>query len=183
MSEQSIEFKGRTITLLVGDITEQDAEAIVNAANHTLLGGGGVDGAIHRAAGPQLIEACKEIKKKELIEHRGLLPTGQAVITDGYRLPAKYVIHTVGPICGKDQHPEQLLRNAYLNSLQLADDNRIQSIAFPSISTGAYGCPIRWAAIIAMTAIKDFLHHATFVKHVRIVLFKRADYEVYEKVQ
>ncbi|WDM03110.1 O-acetyl-ADP-ribose deacetylase [Alicyclobacillus cycloheptanicus] len=168
--------------MLKGDITTQATDAIVNAANSTLLGGGGVDGAIHRAAGPELLAECKQLKRTLLAGHAGLLPTGEAVLTRGYRLPAKYVIHTVGPIYKEDSDPEQHLQRAYENSLRVADHNRLHSIAFPSIGTGAYGCPLGWAASIALTTIHNFLQHPTTLTDVRMVLYSQHDYEVYRAV-
>ncbi len=178
----SIEINDKKFTVLQGDITTQKTEAIVNAANSMLLGGGGVDGAIHRAAGPKLLEECRRIKSTSLKDTQGLLPTGQAVITRGYNLDAKYVIHTVGPIYRSVDNPDELLRNAYHYSLQLADKHGIRSIAFPSIGTGVYGCPIEWAADIAMTTVRDFLMHPTTVEEVSMVLFSQSDYEVYRHV-
>lgn len=181
MNQFSTVVKGRNITVLQGDITVQGTEAIVNAANSMLLGGGGVDGAIHQAAGPKLLEECRRIKNSVLKESQGLLPTGQAVITPGYDLTAKYVIHTVGPIYRNVNNPDELLRNAYRSCLNLAEDNGIHSISFPSIGTGAYGCPLEWAATIALSTIRDVLHHATHVQDVRMVLFSKNDYEVYRR--
>jgi O-acetyl-ADP-ribose deacetylase (regulator of RNase III) len=148
----------RVLRLVQGDITKQHVDAIVNAANKTLLGGGGVDGAIHRAAGPELLEACRRVRERVL--KGAYVATGQPVLTRGYRLPAKYVLHVVGPICGVDEHPEKHLANAYGNCLRLAaraTDPPIESIAFPSISTGAFGCPVEWAAKIAVSTIRAFL--------------------------
>ncbi|MGA8857987.1 MAG: O-acetyl-ADP-ribose deacetylase, partial [Candidatus Bathyarchaeia archaeon] len=137
------------IELMLGDITKQSVDAIVNAANTTLLGGGGVDGAIHRAAGPELLEECRRI---------GGCPTGEARITKAYRLPAKHVIHTVGPVwSGGKTNEEELLRNCYMNSMKLADENGVKTIAFPSIGTGAYGFPIERAAPIALRVVRENL--------------------------
>ena len=163
-----------TIEAIKGDITQQRLDAIVNAANTTLLGGGGVDGAIHRTAGPELLEECRRI---------GGCPTGEARITRGYRLPAKYVIHTVGPVWGggKGREPE-LLRNCYVNSLRLANEQGIESVAFPSISTGAYRYPIAQAARIAVETVREELNRPGSVELVRFVCFSSADLEVYRTI-
>jgi len=164
------------LTLIQGDITEQETEAIVNAANTSLLGGGGVDGAIHRAGGPAILEECKKIRAKQ-----GGCPTGEAVITTGGNLKTKYVIHTVGPIwSGGKRKEDLLLRNAYRNSLRLARDKGIHSLSFPSISTGAYGFPVERAASIALSTVRDFLKEYTF-EEVRFVLFSNKDLKVYEE--
>lgn len=164
------------LTLIQGDITEQETEAIVNAANTTLLGGGGVDGAIHRAGGPTILEECKKIRAKQ-----GGCPTGEAVITTGGNLKAKYVIHTVGPVWSGGKRKEDiLLHNAYKNSLSLAKDKGIRSLSFPSISTGAYGFPIERAAGIALSTAQDFLKGYTF-EEVRFVLFSQKDLKIYEE--
>jgi O-acetyl-ADP-ribose deacetylase (regulator of RNase III) len=159
---------GNTLLKIVkGDITTQDTEAIVNAANSGLLGGGGVDGAIHRAGGPQILEECKEIRARQ-----GTLPAGQAVITGGGRLKARYVIHTVGPVwSGGNRGEDELLRSAYMNSLSLAGERGIRSISFPSISTGAYRFPVDRAARIALAAVRDFVSSGTAIEEVRFVLY------------
>src|SRR5712691_2486547 len=157
-----------------GDITTQRVDAIVNAANTTLLGGGGVDGAIHRAAGPELLEECRRI---------GGCPTGEARLTKGYRLAAKYVIHTVGPVGSRGRRREpELLRNCYVNSLKLAHAHGVKSIAFPSISTGAYRYPIEQAAELAVATVRQELRQPTSVQRVRFVCFSAGDLEVYRKL-
>jgi O-acetyl-ADP-ribose deacetylase (regulator of RNase III) len=165
------------LTLMRGDITTQETEAIVNAANSSLMGGGGVDGAIHRAGGPDILEQCKRI-----VSDIGSLPTGEAVITTGGRLPAKHVIHTVGPIWrdGTKNEPVQL-ESAYRNSLSLADSEGIKSVSFPSISTGAYRFPVERAAEIALSTVMEFLHHGR-LEEVRFVLFSPDDYETYHRM-
>lgn len=168
---------GRTkLSLIRGDITLQETEAIVNAANTGLLGGGGVDGAIHRAGGPKILEECKEIRAKQ----EGC-PTGEAVITTGGNMMTEYVIHTVGPVwSGGDRNENQLLSNAYYNSLNLAKENGIRSISFPSISTGVYRFPIDKAARVALTTVKEFIQESNFVE-VRFVLFSERDLTVYKE--
>ncbi len=169
-----------TLRIIQGDLTEQEVDAIVNAANPSLMGGGGVDGAIHRKGGPKILEECKKIRAT--LYPNGL-PTGKAVITSGGNLKAKYVIHTVGPIWrgGNEGEPE-LLAEAYKNSLKLAVEKGLKTIAFPSISTGAYGYPIEKASKVALKAIKDFLEkESSHLKEVRIVLFKEEDLKVYEE--
>ncbi|MGC9337027.1 MAG: O-acetyl-ADP-ribose deacetylase [Candidatus Cloacimonadia bacterium] len=167
---------GKTlISLVQGDITQQDTEAIVNAANSSLIGGGGVDGAIHRAGGPQIFEECAEIRKRQ-----GGCPTGEAVITSGGNLKAKYVIHTVGPIWrGGENNEENLLRNCYINSLNIAKENSIKSIAFPSISTGIYKFPIQRASMIALQTTINYIKKNDFLDEVRFVLFSKKDYDIY----
>lgn len=161
------------LELVIGDITQEETDAIVNAANPTLLGGGGVDGAIHRAAGPELLEECKKL---------GGCAPGDAKITKGYRLKAKYVIHAVGPVYKKEgaKAPE-LLRSAYRRSLELASEHGIHSIAFPSISTGAYGYPVEEAAPIALKAVADYLKDHPEIELVRFVLFTRDVYDAYRR--
>ena len=159
------------IEVVQGDITQQRVDAIVNAANNTLLGGGGVDGAIHRAAGPQLLEECRKI---------GGCPTGEARITHGYNLPAKWVIHTVGPVWrGGDYDEDQLLASCYRNSLALAEQYDIKTIAFPSISTGAYGFPVERAARIALRQIADHLSTGSTIERVIMVCFGDRAYQAY----
>ncbi len=155
------------ITVLQGDITKVKADAIVNAANTSLLGGGGVDGAIHRAGGPAILEDCRKIVSKQ-----GGCPTGEAVITTAGRLPAKYVIHTVGPVWnGGSRQEREKLESCYRNSLQLAADHQLESIAFPNISTGIYRFPKNEAARIAVTAIHAFLQEQETVKEVMLICF------------
>jgi O-acetyl-ADP-ribose deacetylase len=158
------------IVVVEGDITRQHVDAIVNAANSSLLGGGGVDGAIHRAAGPELLAECRTL---------GGCPTGQAKITRGYRLPAKWVIHTVGPIWrGGDRGEDELLAACYHNSLALAVQHGVRSIAFPAISTGAYGYPLERATRIAVTEVRRFLGHDTTIEQVILACFGRHGSEV-----
>ncbi len=162
------------LELVEGDITEQDTEAIVNAANPTLLGGGGVDGAIHRAAGPELLEECRTL---------GGCRTGDAKITKGYRLKAKYVIHAVGPVYHREgpERAAELLASAYRRSLEVASENNIRSVAFPSISTGAYGYPMEEAAPIALRTVIDYLKSHPDIELVRFVLFGHRAYQIYER--
>ena len=180
MSDTEIEsFLGGRVLVVIGDITRQDVDAIVNAANSTLLGGGGVDGAIHRAGGPEIMRECQEIRKT--IYPDGL-PTGQAVITTGGNLPAKHVIHTVGPIYGHESEREaELLAACYQNSLLLARQHDVSSIAFPSISTGAYGYPKPEAAQIASARIKHFLTADQQIQQVRLVFFQQRDARVFHE--
>lgn len=170
-------FLAGRVLVVVGDITTQDVSAIVNAANSSLLGGGGVDGAIHRSGGPEILKECREIRKAVYPDG---LPTGHAVITTGGNLPAKYVIHTVGPIYGQDPELEsELLAACYQNSLLLASQHPISSIAFPSISTGAFAYPKPDAASIASAAIKDFLTTDEQIQQVRLVFFQERDARVF----
>jgi O-acetyl-ADP-ribose deacetylase (regulator of RNase III) len=165
--------------VVVGDITRQDVTAIVNAANSTLLGGGGVDGAIHRAGGPEILKECQQIRAT--VYPNGL-PTGQAVITTGGNLPAKYVIHTVGPIYGREPEREsELLAACYQNSLLLARQHGVSSIAFPSISTGVYGYPKSEAAKIASATVKHFLSADQQIEQVRLVFFREPDARVFRE--
>jgi len=174
-------FLSGRVLVMIGDITRQDVTAIVNAANSTLLGGGGVDGAIHNVGGPQILKECQEIRRT--VYPRGL-PAGEAVITTGGNLPAKYVIHTVGPIYGRQPEREsELLAACYRNSLLLAREHSISSIAFPSISTGAYGYPKPEAAKVASAAIKDFLTTDQQIREVRLVFFQQRDARVFLEYQ
>ena len=171
-----IKINDTTLSIIQGDITVQKTDAIVNAANSGLMGGGGVDGAIHRAGGPAILEECKQLVKKQ-----GRLPTGKAVITTGGDLPARYVIHTVGPVWngGNDGEPE-LLASAYRESLALAADHNLESVSFPSISTGVYGYPVEKASSIAISAVKDFLKNGeTSIKDIVFVLFDAHTYSAY----
>lgn len=168
-----------TLRVVKGDITEHETYAIVNAANATLMGGGGVDGAIHRRGGPAILEECKEIRRTEWPDG---LPTGKAVITGGGTLKARYVIHTVGPIWKGGRAGEaELLANCYRNSLALARSKGLKSIAFPSISTGAYGYPIEEAHEVALRTAINFLERENRLREVRFVLFSTRDREIYER--
>ena len=159
------------ITIVIGDITKQDTDAIVNAANNTLLGGGGVDGAIHCAAGSALLEECRTLNGCE---------TGEAKITKGYNLPARWVIHTVGPIWeGGSYSEDELLTSCYRNCLKLAVQHQLKAIAFPSISTGAYGFPVERASRIAIDEIKKFLSQKSSIEKVTIVCFDKHTYQCY----
>jgi O-acetyl-ADP-ribose deacetylase (regulator of RNase III) len=164
------------IKLIFGDITKLEVDAIVNAANSSLIGGGGVDGAIHRAGGPQILAECREIVSRE-----GRCATGEAVITSGGNLPAKYVIHTVGPIWRGGQNNEPgLLANAYRNSLKLAAEHGCETIAFPNISTGVYGFPKDKAAKIAVETVTNFLTGTDQIKHLYFVCFDEENYDFYK---
>ena len=166
-------FLNGQIKVLVGDITRQEVGAVVNAANSSLMGGGGVDGAIHRAGGPIILEQCREIRRALYPDG---LPTGEAVITAAGELPAHYVIHTVGPIYGRHKGREaKLLAACYKNSLRLAAKHSLGSIAFPAISTGIYGYPRESAAAVASRAIKEFLVSNDTIKEVRLVFFQPGD--------
>ncbi len=174
-------FLNHRVTVLVGDITKQRVDAIINAANSSLLGGGGVDGAIHSSGGPQILAECQEIRRTQYPQG---LPTGKAVITSGGNLPAAYVIHTVGPIKGRNgSRDRELLAACYRNSLALAVKYRLSSVAFPAISTGAYGYPREEAAVVASETIKDFLMTDTTLKEVRLVFYKPDDAAVFLKNQ
>jgi O-acetyl-ADP-ribose deacetylase (regulator of RNase III) len=170
-------FLDGRVTVIVGDITKQDVEAIVNAANSSLLGGGGVDGAIHRAGGPAILEECREIRRTRFPQG---LPTGEAVVTTGGNLPALYVIHTVGPIYGEHRGKEaELLGNCYHNSLTLAVEKNVTSVAFPSIATGVYGYPRAEAADISSRTIENFLSTDRQLKEVRLVFFQASDAKIF----
>jgi O-acetyl-ADP-ribose deacetylase (regulator of RNase III) len=162
-----------TLELVEGDITQQDTQAIVNAANPSLLGGGGVDGAIHRAGGPKILEECRRI---------GGCPPGESRLTTGGNLKASYVIHTVGPIYkGGGLGEAELLASCYRESLKLASSQGIATVAFPAISTGAYGYPVAEAAGIALKTVRDYLAHHPEITLVRFVLFGQATYQAYEE--
>jgi O-acetyl-ADP-ribose deacetylase len=170
-------FLGGRVVIVVGDITGQDTDAIVNAANSTLMGGGGVDGAIHRAGGPAILEACLEIRRTQYPEG---LPIGEAVITTAGNLPAQYVIHTVGPVYGRhDGRESQLLAACYRNSLVLAVQHSLTSIAFPAISTGVFGYPASEAAAVASAALSEFLEANKTLNEVRLIFFKRPDADAF----
>ena len=165
------------LQLIEGDITDIEADAIVNAANSLLMGGGGVDGAMHHKGGPRILEECKRIRATEWPDG---LPTGKAVITSGGNLKSKYVIHTVGPVWLGGFHVEaELLKQAYKNSLKLAVAKGLKTIAFPSISTGAYGYPIEDASQIAVRTVKEFLEKEDKPERVVFVLFSENDFQVY----
>jgi O-acetyl-ADP-ribose deacetylase (regulator of RNase III) len=172
-------FLADRVRIKVGDITKEDVDAIVNAANGTLMGGGGVDGAIHRAGGPAILEACKEIRRTRYPEG---LPTGEAVITTAGKMKAKCVIHTVGPVYGSGgKNKADLLAACYRNSLKLAVENRLASIAFPAISTGVYGYPLHEAADVSSRTIEHFLSTDNSIKEIRLVFFGAGDAEVFLK--
>ncbi|MCS7113878.1 MAG: O-acetyl-ADP-ribose deacetylase [Nitrososphaerota archaeon] len=167
------------IRIVQGDITEMETDAIVNAANPSLMGGGGVDGAIHRKGGPKILEECKRIRATEWPDG---LPTGKAVITTGGNLKAKYVIHTVGPVWrGGGSGEAELLADAYRNSMELAVSKGLKTIAFPSISTGAYGYPIEKACRVALPTVKEFLERKDKLDEVVLVLFSKRDFEIYKE--
>jgi O-acetyl-ADP-ribose deacetylase (regulator of RNase III) len=163
------------ITLIRGDITQQNVDAIVNAANSSLLGGGGVDGAIHRAGGPKILDACRALRASHY--GRGL-PTGQAVATTAGRLPARWVIHTVGPVYSSDEDRSALLAACHTNSLHVADTLTAKTVAFPAISTGIFGWPLADAARIAIATVRAT---TTDVEEVRFVLFDTSAYEAFEQ--
>jgi O-acetyl-ADP-ribose deacetylase (regulator of RNase III) len=177
MSEKEFHVEKTRVRLVRGDITNMETDAIVNAANSSLMGGGGVDGAIHRRGGPTILEECKKIRATEWPQG---LPTGKAVITSGGNLKAKYVIHTVGPVWrGGNQGEPELVAQAYQNSLKLASEKGLKTVAFPSISTGAYGYPIKQAARVAIGAVKTFLEKEDMLDEVVFVLFSERAFRAY----
>lgn len=163
------------ITLHRGDITKAEVDAVVNAANSGLLGGGGVDGAIHRAGGPAILEACRELRRTTLPDG---LPTGRAVATTAGELPARWVIHTVGPVYAKSQDRSELLASAYRESLRVADKVGARTVAFPAVSAGVYGWPLDDAARIAVTTVRDT---ASSVREARFILFSDEVYEAFAR--
>ncbi|MDR9467904.1 macro domain-containing protein [Marinospirillum sp.] len=170
MSQRNLD--GVTLECVEGDITRQsDIQAIVNAANAELRSGGGVAGAIHRAAGPELDQACRPLAP---------IRPGQAVITPAYQLPNDWVVHCLGPVYGVDEPSDQLLADCYRNALQVAEHHRISSLAFPALSTGAFGYPMQAAAQVAFKAISEAAPSLSSVQHIRFVLFKEADVRVHE---
>ena len=174
-------FLAGRVAINIGDITKEAVDAIVNAANGTLMGGGGVDGAIHRAGGPAIKEACAEIRRTQFPDG---LPTGEAVITIGGNLPAKHVIHTVGPVYGRGGADKaELLAACYSNSLGLAVEHGLKSIAFPAISTGIYGYPMDKAAAVSSRTIEQFLSVDKSIDAVKLVYFSPSDAEVFLKHQ
>ena len=174
-------FLENRVRIAIGDITAQHVDVLVNAANSTLLGGGGVDGAIHRAGGPAILEECQELRRTKYPKG---LPTGEAVLTTGGNLPARYVIHTVGPIFGQaGGRDAELLAACYQNSLRLANENSLHTIAFPAISTGVYGYPLSEAAVVSSQAIKEFLAEDNLIKEVRLIFFKQIDMTIFLQYQ
>ena len=177
IEEMDKSFLGGRVRVLVGDITKQDVDAIVNAANSSLLGGSGVDGAIHSAGGPAILEECREIRRTRYPEG---LPPGEAVVTTSGNLPSLYVIHTVGPIYGRHNGKEaEILADCYRNSLMLAVEKNLASIAFPAISTGAFGYPPAEAAAVSAAAIEEFLSADHQLREVRLVFFQDSDRDVF----
>ncbi len=166
------------IELSQGDITSMEVDAVVNAANSSLMGGGGVDGAIHRAGGPAILEECKAIR-----EEQGKLPTGEAVVTTAGEMPADKVIHTVGPVWSdhEEEENDRLLANCYRNSLQLAVDYELETLAFPNISTGVYGFPKKRAAKVAIGTVRDFLEENDSLEKIIFVCFDEENYRIYKQ--
>ena len=170
-------FLNGLVVVKVGDITHEKVDAIVNAANSSLLGGGGVDGAIHRAGGPEILEQCQELRRTQYPQG---LPTGEAAITTAGKLQARHVIHTVGPVYGQHNGREaELLAACYDNSLKLAAANKLTTIAFPAISTGVYGYPLAEAARVASQAIEEFLRVDEMLKEVRLIFFQSSDMQAF----
>ena len=167
-----IDYKDVVIKIVKGDITEQNTDAVVNAANKRLSPGGGVAGAIHSAAGPGLWAECKKV---------GHCETGEAIITKGYKLPAKWVIHTVGPVWAKRNEDSKLLYDCYVNSLSVADQQEIKSISFPAISTGAFGYPLEEGAEIAVNAVSDKIPSLSSVQLIQFVLYDDKAYNIFEE--
>ena len=181
MAEELRRFLGGKVVVQVGDITKEDVGAIVNAANSSLMGGGGVDGAIHRAGGPEILAECKEIRRAQYPEG---LPTGEAVATTAGRMKAKHVIHTAGPVYGRGgREKAEQLAACYRNCLGLAAEKGLQSIAFPAISTGVYGYPPGEAAKVSSVAIEEFLASSLAPAEVRLVFFSAADADTFLKNQ
>jgi len=179
--EELKRFLNSRVVVKVGDITKEDADAIANAANGSLMGGGGVDGAIHRAGGPEILKECEEIRRTQ---YPGGLPTGEAVITTAGKMAAKQVIHTVGPVYGRGgKEKAEQLAACYRNSLSLAAEKGLKTIAFPAISTGVYGYPLDEAARVASQAIAKFLANDSLIEEVRLVFFSRSDAEIFLKNQ
>ena len=168
-------FVGGRVTIKVGDITREVVDAVVNAANCSLLGGGGVDGAIHRAGGPAILDECKAIRAARYPKG---LPTGEAVLTTAGRMPARYVIHTVGPVYGI-AHAEAKLAACYRNSLRLAAEHELGTIAFPAISTGVYGYPVDEAAVVSSQAVREFLEEDIGIRQIRLVFFAPDDAQAF----
>jgi O-acetyl-ADP-ribose deacetylase len=174
-------FLSGRVSVVIADITSQDVDVIVNAANTTLLGGGGVDGAIHAKGGPDILKECREIRQLRFPQG---LPTGEAVLTTAGRLRARYVIHTVGPICRLGREPDRLmLASCYRNSLALAAESGLESIAFPAISTGAFGYPPQLAAPVVSKTVETFLAESAIPRHVCLVFYHREDATLFLKNQ
>jgi O-acetyl-ADP-ribose deacetylase (regulator of RNase III) len=180
MGELKKFVKGRVV-IKVEDITKEDVDAIVNAANSTLMGGGGVDGAIHRAGGAEILKECKEIRRTQYPQG---LPTGEAVITSAGKMAARYVIHTVGPVFGGGgKEKADQLAACYRNSLALAGKKGLKTVAFPAISTGVYGYPLDQAAQVCSKAVQDFLASEATVQEVRLVFFSQRDADIFLESQ
>ena len=177
--EELKRFLNGRVVVKVGDITKEDADALVNAANSSLMGGGGVDGAIHRAGGPDILKECGEIRRTQYPDG---LPAGEAVITTAGKMAARHVIHTVGPVYGRGgKEKAELLAACYRNSLNLAAEKGLKAIAFPAISTGVYGYPLEEAAQVSSQAVEKFLRSDSSVQEVRLVFFSRTDAEIFLK--